>query len=705
MNRLTAAQSAMLFDQIAEPTDIGNNVVASVIVASGASASDHRSAWEDALRRHPVLMSRIVSHDSGFRFRATDRSISVDVAQVPDVRDRSVREDLAFRVMQPFDLFAGPLVRAAVRCDGRRAVVSLVVHHILIDVASAPLILNEYFANLRALEFGESGAKIDPGANFEQFVDAEQAYLRSSEAEADRAYWCATVEGYSNDPLAGLPTSTDPAPDPLEPFVRFEAEPDVAEALRAQAKSAAVSPAALFLAAFQRALAAVSTSTVADIAVGMPVLRRDERHLTTLGSFTQLAVARSRVGLSFDDDLRAAGEAIAGARRHGRLPLSEYAQYADEPSCLTRTTFLYEPSHLAFGTAFVLGDRWDFDLSGYRANPYPVPSQTGQFDLRFQVGLVRGRYVCAVHFGPRYHRAAVLIAEHIRDDLQRISGPASFAFVEPGRSGSGWVHPADRGPTDRPADVIARIGDIARSHPDRFAVSTGSARLTYAELWRSASRVARSLSGRRGELVAVSMPKEPDAVAAILGVMLSGNAFVVVDPMYPEQRRAIMLAGIDVAVVATGTGVRFRRRSQGPSSNTVVLMGVPRPAGFPYPTARLRCVLLTPFTPRDRPDGRSACSWIAQLWRIPRLHAMSCTAKSRSAFCTCRHCRSTVHTPVCSGRWCGAVSCCSSIPASRARPQNWPMWWPIVVSPTYLPSRRCTRHCSTSPPACSLCDR
>ena len=553
MNRLTAAQSAMLFDQIAEPTDVGNNVVASVIVASAASAAAHRSAWEDALRRHPVLTSRIVAHDSGFRFQTADGSMSVDVAQVPDVRDRSVREDLALRAMQPFDLFAGPLVRAAVRCDGHRAVVSLVVHHILIDVASAPLILNEYFANLRALEFGEPGTTIDPGANFEQFVDAEQAYLRSADAEADRAYWRAAVEGYSNDPLADLPTATDPAHDPLEPFVRFEAEPDVADALRAHAKSAAVSPAALFLAAFQRALAAVSTSSAADIAVGMPVLQRDERHLTTLGSFTQLAVARSRVGLSFDDDLRAAGAAIAGARRHGRLPLSEYAQYADEPAHLTRTTFLYEPSHLAFGSAFVLGDRWEFDLSGYRANPYPVPSQTGQFDLRFQVGLVHGRYVCAVHFGPRHRRAAVLIAEHIRDDLQRISGPASIAFVEPGRFGSGWVHPADREPAPPPADVIARIGDIARSHPNRSAVSSGSDRLKYADLWHSASRVARLLSGRRGEIVAVSMPKEPDAVAAMLGVMLSGNAFVVVDPTYPEQRRAIMLAGIDVVVVATGT--------------------------------------------------------------------------------------------------------------------------------------------------------
>ncbi|MBY4403748.1 MMPL family transporter [Rhodococcus fascians] len=85
MNRLTAAQSAMLFDQIAEPTDAGNNVVASVIVASVASASAYRSAWEDALRRHPVLKSRIVAHDSGFRFQTTDRSMSVDVAQVPDV--------------------------------------------------------------------------------------------------------------------------------------------------------------------------------------------------------------------------------------------------------------------------------------------------------------------------------------------------------------------------------------------------------------------------------------------------------------------------------------------------------------------------------------------------------------------------------------------------------------------------------------------
>ena len=583
MNRLTAAQSAMLFDQIADPADVGNNVVASVIVESTASAQAHRTAWEGALRRHPVLTCRIVAHDSGFRFRPTERALSVDVARVPDVRDRSVREDLAFRAIQPFDLFAGPLIRVAVRCDGCRAVVSLVVHHILIDVASAPLILNEYFAHLRGLEFGEPGATIDPGTNFEQFVDAEVAYLQSADAEADRAYWRAAVEGYSNDPLAGLPISTDPARDPLEPFVRFEAEPDVADALRAHAKRAGVSPAALFLAAFQRALAAVSTSASADIAVGMPVLQRDERHVTTLGSFTQLAVARSHVGHSFDDDLRAAGMSIAGARRHGRLPISEYGHHAAEPANLTRTTFLYEPSHLAFGTAFVLGDRWEFDLAGYLANPYPIPSQTGQFDLRFQVGLVHGRYVCAVHFGPLYHRAAVLIAERIRDDLERISGAASVAFVEPGRFGSGWLHPADRAPAPPPADVIARIGDVARSYPNRVAVSAGSVRLDYADLWRSASRVARLLSGRRGELVAVSMPKQPDAVTAILGVMLSGNAFVVVDPTYPEQRKAVMFADIDVVVVAAGTRDAIPETFAGVVIEHGGAVGSPSAGAFPIP--------------------------------------------------------------------------------------------------------------------------
>ncbi|MGV8874366.1 MAG: AMP-binding protein [Rhodococcus sp. (in: high G+C Gram-positive bacteria)] len=550
MNRLTAAQSAMLFDQIADPADVGHNVVASVIVASTAPAQMHEAAWLHALRRHPLLRTRIVAHDNGFRFESVEGAISVDVAEVPDVRNRRVREDLALGAVQPFDLFGGPLVRASVRCDGHRAVVSLVVHHILVDVASAPLILNEFFAHLRSLEFGEPGTSIAPGADFDVFVDDEQSYLVSADADTDRAYWRAVVGGYSNDPLATLPTSNNAPADPLEPFVRLEAEPEATEMVRAHAKSLSVSPAAVFLAAFQRALAMTATSAPTDIAVGMPVLQRDARHLTTLGSFTQLAVARSCVGQSLDDDIRAAGAAIAGARRHGRMPLSEYARYADEPTNLTRTSFLYEPSHLAFGTAFVLGDRWEFDLSGYQAQPYPIPSQTGQFDLRFQVGLVHGRYVCAVHFGPRHHHAAVLVAEHIRDELRRIAPGASIDIVVPGEFGSGWTHPADREPS-LPLDVIARIGEIARTHPDRVAVSTGGVGLDYAALWHSASRVARRLSDRRGELVAVMMPKQPDAVAVIIGIMLSGNAFVVIDPAYPEQRRALMLDGIGALVVAS----------------------------------------------------------------------------------------------------------------------------------------------------------
>lgn len=552
MKRLTAAQSAMLFDQIAAPATVGNNVVASMIVTSEASVSMHRQAWLDALHRHPVLTSRIIGHDDGFRFDTAEGNVSVDVTAVTDVGDRHVRAELARVVTQPFDLFAGPLVRAAVRTDGRRSVVALVAHHVLIDVASAPMILNEYFAHLRRAEHGELGGLITPGADFDEFVDAEQHYLLSADADVDRSYWRKLLAGHSRDPLAGLPVSNDPGLDPLEPYVRFETDPGAAAALRSHARAAGVSPASVFLAAYLRALAAVGGDGHGDLAVGLPVLHRDERHSTTLGSFTQLAVVRAEVGGRFDEDILRAGGALAGAKRHGRLPLSEIAKFSDDPSSLTRTTFLYEPSHLGFGTAFVLGDDWELDMSGYTGTPYPVPSQTGQFDLRFQAGLVHGRYVCAVHFGPHMRVAATLVAENICENLRNLAHTGTVDFVAPGVGGSGWTHPASRSATpgmQRADDVVARIGEVARDRPGDAAVSTETSSTSYGELWCSAGALARTLRGRRGELIAVVMPKNADAIAAVVGIMLSGNSFVVVDPSYPPARRSLMLEGVAGVVV------------------------------------------------------------------------------------------------------------------------------------------------------------
>jgi amino acid adenylation domain-containing protein len=86
------------------------------------------------------------------------------------------------------------------------------------------------------------------------------------------------------------------------------------------------------------------------------------------------------------------------------------------------------------------------------------------------------------------------------------------------------------------------------------AVSAGGARLTYGELDRRATRVANRLRalGVGPEVpVAVCMERTPELVVALYGVLKAGGAYVPVDPAYPAERIAFMLAESGAPVVLT----------------------------------------------------------------------------------------------------------------------------------------------------------
>lgn len=101
----------------------------------------------------------------------------------------------------------------------------------------------------------------------------------------------------------------------------------------------------------------------------------------------------------------------------------------------------------------------------------------------------------------------------------------------------------------------ARFSAAAARWPGRTAVEcppTGA--ITYAELDALSDRVRDRLvaSGvRRGDRVGVYLPKSVDAVAAILGIMKAGAAYVPVDASAPAWRSAFILhdCSVRVAVV------------------------------------------------------------------------------------------------------------------------------------------------------------
>jgi amino acid adenylation domain-containing protein len=98
------------------------------------------------------------------------------------------------------------------------------------------------------------------------------------------------------------------------------------------------------------------------------------------------------------------------------------------------------------------------------------------------------------------------------------------------------------------------VDDAARSRPEHSAVEEpGHAALSYGELARLSDRTRdrlRALGVARGDRVGVWMTKSVDAVAAILGVLKTGAAYVPVDPTAPAARNAYILADCGVAAVA-----------------------------------------------------------------------------------------------------------------------------------------------------------
>src|SRR5262249_37940345 len=90
--------------------------------------------------------------------------------------------------------------------------------------------------------------------------------------------------------------------------------------------------------------------------------------------------------------------------------------------------------------------------------------------------------------------------------------------------------------------------------PQAEALICGERRLSYRELYTYAMRVASSLQRigvGSGALVGICLERSWEMVAAILGTLRAGGAYVPMDPAYPRERLAFMLQDAKVQVLLT----------------------------------------------------------------------------------------------------------------------------------------------------------
>src|SRR5580704_4858457 len=301
-----------------------------------------------------------------------------------------------------------------------------------------------------------------------------------------------------------------------------------------------------------------------DIPVGYPAAgRSDEAADGLVGFFVNTLVLRTDVAgdPSFAVLLGRVREAGLGGLAHQDVPFEKLVEVLAPERSLARHPLFQVMVSVQNNAAAVL------DLAGVAAQVVEAGTGAARFDLHADLADVAGGGLAGTLTAAAdlfdAATARVLAARLVRVLAAVAADPAMAVhqaqILEPAERVQvleGWN---DTARSVAPALVPELVAVTAARVPDAVAVTCGGEFVTYGGLQEAAGRLAGVLAGAGAgpeQVVAVIMDRSADLVAALLGVWKAGAAYLPVDPGYPAERVAFMLADAGVvAVVADAAGV------------------------------------------------------------------------------------------------------------------------------------------------------
>ncbi|WP_344325026.1 amino acid adenylation domain-containing protein, partial [Kitasatospora putterlickiae] len=479
---------------------------------------------------------------------------------------------LADAVRHAFDLGAEPPLRATLFGDPDGAhTLLLLLHHIAGDGASTTPLARDLATAYAARLAGHAPEPAPLDVQFADHVAWQARLLGTPDAPSPLAvrqldHWRKT--------LAGLPDQLDLPTDRPRPAVAahhgatvpFHLDADAHTALAALARATGTS----VFTAVQAGLAALLTrhGCGTDIPIGTPVAGRDSDETAALvGYFVNSVVLRTDTSgePTFRELLGRARTAVLGAHDHADLPFDRLVEELNPPRSLAR--------HPLFQVMLAwqsVPDR-EFELGGgLTAAIAAIPSGTAKFDLTLNAGELREGGIAGFleYRTDLFDRATVqALAERL---VRLLTAAATAPDTAVGRLpliGERERHRALvewNGAPGAPAPeaTLPELFEAAAlAHPEAVAAGYDDHTLTYRELGARADRLARLLAARGigpGTIVALALPRSLDLVVGLLAVAKSGAAYLPLDPEYPADRLAYMLADAAPAALLTDTATAPR---------------------------------------------------------------------------------------------------------------------------------------------------
>ncbi|MEU9609745.1 amino acid adenylation domain-containing protein [Streptomyces sp. NPDC048057] len=513
-----------------------------------------RAAGRALLERHPNLRAGFHHRDRGrpvqvVPLRAELPWEYVDLTHLtPAEGEARAAELIGADQLRRFDLAVPPLLRFTVfGLPGDRTKVVFTSHHILLDGWSTPLLAGELFELYAAGGDGSALPKVRPYRDY-------LAWLAGQDRQAAEDVWRRVLAGAEPCLLA---PSGDPHAAVLPAQRTARATAEDTEALTAFARRHGLTLNTVVQGAWAVLLGRLTGRD--DVVFGA----------TVSGRPPEVPGVESMVGLFINTlpvRVRLAAEqplaSLLSQVQHEQTELMPH-QYVglDRLQSLAGTGALFD-TLLVFENYPLDGDALSEQTGGVSlrgvegedAAHYPislaaVPGAELELRADFRPDLFADAWVDQLL--ERLLRVLRTVVDAPRTPVGEIEILSAGERAELLRIGAGSRVEVPR--ATLPELFEAQVA----AAPDATAVVASDGRLTFRELNARANRLARLLvaHGAGPEAsVALALPRTGDAVVGLLAVLKSGAAYVPVDPAYPAERIAFMLADSAPVLALTTSG-------------------------------------------------------------------------------------------------------------------------------------------------------
>ena len=563
---LSFAQQRFWFLDRLHPGQPAYNVPVAVRAAGALDVSALAASLSKVAQRHEVLRTIYPERDGEPVQRVLLAGALplpvVDLSGIDAARREAAAHDLAGReALGGFDLETGPVLRVSIlRLAPQEHVILVTMHHIATDGRSMELLVRETMLLYGAAREYRPSPLPEPTLQYSDFAAWQRSRMQGETLERALDYWRQSLAGAPF--VLDLPTDRPrgvAAGGAKGAEVPWTFTPGLSTAFQSLARRHGVTLFMAVTALFQLMLARLTGRD--EVLIGTAAEGRGQPELQEiLGCFVNTLVLRGdlRGEPSFVELLSRVRGVALGAYGHQELPFERLVEALQPERDLERTPL--------FQAMLVL-----------RRTP---PAAPGVRELRLTME-GRDRAVSpfdwqmwAFASGERLHGSLEFAADlfdrtTMQRSVDRFVRLAEAAVAEPERPVSRlpmlaraeahqlrleWnVSPAT-GPLPMPESFAA----WAACEPDRIAVEMADRSWSYGGLAAEARRVA-SVLRRAGvppdAVVGVCAPRSPGLVAAWLGVLETGAAYLPLDPSYPEERLTLMVE--DSSAVAVLTAGRF----------------------------------------------------------------------------------------------------------------------------------------------------